>query len=144
MVKQRMDPHPVFNFLVEIQGVVAGGFSEVTGLQIETEIKEYREGGLNWYKHRLAGPTHYPSNLILKRGMTESDLLIKWYQAVTLGFVQRLNGSVVLLNAAGDEKQRWNFFQAYPCKWIGPQLRAGTAQVAIETLEIVHNGIYSI
>jgi phage tail-like protein len=142
MVGKRTDPYLSFNFLVEIEGVVTGGFSEVTGLQAETEIKEYREGGLNEYMHRLAGPTRYASNLVLKRGLTDADTLLKWHQEVTQGTVNRKNGSIVLLDVAGGETWRWNFIQAYPVKWIGPSLRGNASEVAVETLEMAHNGIF--
>lgn len=142
MVGQRTDPYLAFQYQVEIESVTVGGFSEVTGLQVETEIKEYREGGLNEYMHRLAGPTRYPSNLILKRGLTDVDTLIRWHQAVTQGTVNRFNGSIVLLDITGQERWRWNFLQAYPVKWIGPNLRASASEVALETLELAHNGIH--
>ncbi len=141
MVGQRTDPYLAFQYQVEIESVTVGGFSEVTGLQVETEIKEYREGGLNEYMHRLAGPTRYPTNLILKRGLTDVDTLIRWHQQVTQGTVKRFNGSIVLLDISGQERWRWNFLQAYPVKWIGPNLRASAAEVALETLELAHNGI---
>lgn len=141
MVGQRTDPYLAFQYQVEIESITIGGFSEVTGLQVETEIKEYREGGLNEYMHRLAGPTRYPSNLILKRGLTDVDTLIRWHQQVTQGTVQRFNGSIVLLDISGQERWRWNFLQAYPVKWTGPNLRATAAEVALETLELAHNGI---
>jgi len=140
MVGQRTDPYLAFQYQVEIESVTVGGFSEVTGLQVETEIKEYREGGLNEYMHRLAGPTRYPSNLILKRGLTDVDILIRWHQQVTQGAVKRFNGSIVLLDISGQERWRWNFLQAYPVKWIGPYLRANATEVALETLELAHNG----
>lgn len=142
MVGKRTDPYLAFNFLVEIEGVVTGGFSEVTGLTAETEIKEYREGGLNEHMHRLAGPTRYPTNLVLKRGLTDADTLFTWYQDVTQGTINRKNGSIVLLDAAGGETWRWNFIEAYPVKWIGPSLRGISTEVAIETLEMAHNGIF--
>jgi phage tail-like protein len=142
MVGKRTDPYLSFNFLVEIEGVVTGGFSEVSGLQAETEIKEYREGGLNEYMHRLAGPTRYASNLVLKRGLTDADTLLKWHQEVTQGTIKRKNGSIVLLDITGGETWRWNFIQAYPVKWIGPSLRGNASEVAVETLEMAHNGIY--
>jgi phage tail-like protein len=141
MVGQRTDPYLAFQYQVEIESITIGGFSEVTGLQVETEIQEYREGGLNEYMHRLAGPTRYPSNLILKRGLTDVDTLIRWHQQVTQGTVQRFNGSIVLLDISGQERWRWNFLQAYPVKWTGPNLRATAAEVALETLELAHNGI---
>ncbi|MBW2121339.1 MAG: phage tail protein [Deltaproteobacteria bacterium] len=140
-VGDRTDPYLAFNFLVEIDGVVAGGFSEVTGLEVEVEVHDYREGGVNGYIHRLAGPARYPSNLVLKHGMTDVDALWKWHQEVTQGTIQRKNGSIVLLDAAGEEKWRWNFVQAYPVKWTGPELRATSAVVAVETVELVHRGI---
>ncbi len=140
-VGDRNDPYLSFNFLVEIEGLVVGGFSEVTGLTIEIEVEEYREGGLNAYMHKLAGPPRYPSNLVLKHGLTDSDTLWAWHQAVARGTIQRKNGSIMLLNSAGEEQWRWNFTDAYPVRWVGPDLRAGSAEVAIETLELVHRGL---
>lgn len=120
---------------------MVAGFSEVTGLQVETEVQDYREGGLNDFMHKLAGPTRYPSNLVLKHGITDKRELWKWHQDVAHGKVERKNGSIVLLDAAGEEMWRWNFEGAYPVRWNGPDLRANTAEVAVETLEMVHRGI---
>jgi phage tail-like protein len=137
----RTDPYFSFNFLVEIEGLVVGGFNEVTGLAVEVEVEEYREGGLNEYIHKLAGPTRYPNNLVLKHGLTDGDTLWNWHQDVTRGNIQRKNGSIMLLDSRGEEQWRWNFVAAYPVRWVGPDLRAGTAEVAIETLELVHRGL---
>jgi len=65
----RSDPYQVFNFLVEIEGILAGGFSECSGLQVETTIEEYQEGGVNDYIHRFAWRSKSPA-LILKHGLT--------------------------------------------------------------------------
>jgi phage tail-like protein len=140
-VGDRVDPYLSFHFLVEIEGLVIGGFNEVTGLTVEVEIEEYREGGLNAYVHKLAGPARYPSNLVLKHGLTDSDVLWNWHQDVVSGNIQRRNGSIILLDSAGEEQWRWNFVDAYPVRWVGPDLRAGSAEVAIETLELVHRGL---
>jgi len=140
-VGDRTDPYLTFNFLVEIQGLVVGGFSDVTGLQVEIEVEPYREGGLNEYVHQLAGPTRYPSNLVLKHGLTDIDGLWKWHREVTQGVIKRRNGSIVLLDSAGEERWRWNFSGAYPVRWVGPELQAGTAEVAVETVELVHRGL---
>jgi phage tail-like protein len=137
----RKDPYLTFNFLVEIKGLVVGGFSEVSGLQVEIEVEDYREGGLNDYIHKLAGPTRYPSNLVLKHGLTDVDGLWKWQREVTQGVIKRKNGSIVLLDSTGEERWRWNFSGAYPVRWVGPELRAGTADVAVETIELVHRGL---
>jgi phage tail-like protein len=140
-VGDRVDPYLSFHFLVEIEGLVIGGFNEVTGLTVEIEIEEYREGGLNAYVHKLAGPARYPNNLVLKHGLTDSDTLWNWHQDVASGNIQRRNGSIILLDSAGEEQWRWNFVDAYPVRWVGPDLRAGSAEVAIETLELVHRGL---
>ena len=137
----RQDPYLTFNFQVEIQGLVVGGFSEVLGLQVEIEVEDYREGGLNDYIHKLAGPTRYPSNLVLKHGLTDVDGLWKWQREVTQGVIKRKNGSIVLLDSTGEERWRWNFSGAYPVRWVGPELRAGSADVAVETIELVHRGL---
>jgi phage tail-like protein len=140
-VGDRVDPYLSCHFLIEIEGLVVGGFSEVTGLTVEVEVEEYREGGLNAYVHRLAGPARYPNNLVLKHGLTDSDTLWSWHQDVASGHIQRRNGSIILLDSAGEEQWRWNFVDAYPVRWVGPDLRAGSAEVAIETLELAHRGL---
>lgn len=140
-VGERKDPYLAFNFLVEIQGLTVGGFTEVTGLQVEIEVHDYREGGLNEYMHRLAGPTRYPSNLVLKHGLTDVEGLWKWHQDVRQGKIERKNVSIVLLDNAREEKWRWNFVKACPVRWIGPELRADRAEVAVETVELVHRGL---
>jgi phage tail-like protein len=140
-VGDRADPYLSFRFLVEIEGLVVGGFNEVTGLTVEVEVEEYREGGLNAYVHKLAGPVRYPNNLVFKHGLTDRDTLWSWHQDVASGNIQRKNGSIVLLDSTGEEQWRWNFVDAYPVRWVGPDLRAGSAEVAIETLELVHRGL---
>jgi phage tail-like protein len=138
---QRTDPYPAFNFFVEVQGLVLGGFSEVTGLQVEIEVEDYREGGLNSHLHRLAGPTRYPSNLVLRRGVTDGALLWEWQQEVIGGKPARRHGSVALLDSVGEQAARWDFIAAYPVRWTGPELRASSADVAMEALELAHDGL---
>ena len=137
----RNDPYIAFNFLVEIEGLLVGGFTEITGLQIETEVKDYREGGLNNYIHKLAGPTRYPSNLILKHGLTDIETLWNWHQDVTQGIIKRKNGTIYLLDRQRIPAMWWDFMEAYPVKWSGPELLANSNTVAIETIELVPNGI---
>jgi phage tail-like protein len=137
----RKDPFGGFNFAVEVESVVAGGFSEVSGLQSEIEVHEYREGGRNQYIHKLAGPVKYSSNLVLKRGVTDVKTLWQWYWDVMQGKVERHNVSILLMDRAGEEKRRWNFEQAYPVKWSGPDLKANSSEIAVESLELVHKGL---
>jgi phage tail-like protein len=137
----RNDPYLAFNFLVEIEGLLVGGFSEVTGLEVETEVKDYREGGLNEYIHKLAGPTRYPTNLILKHGLVYIETLWSWHQDVVQGTIERKNGTIYLLDQQRIPLMWWDFMEAYPVKWSGPQLRADSNTVAVETVELVHRGI---
>lgn len=137
----RNDPYLAFNFMVEIESIVVGGFSEVTGLQIETVVETYREGGLNDYEHKLAGPTRYTSNLILKHGLTDLETLWSWHQDVTQGKITRKNGTIYLLDRQRLPAMWWNFTDAYPVKWTGPDFRAESNTVAVETIELVHRGL---
>jgi phage tail-like protein len=57
------------------------------------------------------------------------------------GKVERKNGSIVLCNDAGEEKIRWNFTEAWPTKWTGPSFKASGNEVAIEAVDLAHEGI---
>jgi phage tail-like protein len=136
---QRDDPYKAFNFLVQIDGVTRAGFSEVSGLDSETVVIEYRSGGENVVR-KLPGLTKF-GNIVLRRGVTQDDELWNWRQSVVDGNVDRRNGSVVLLDDQRTEVVRWNFRNGWPCKWEGPGLNAKTNEVAIETVEIAHEGL---
>jgi phage tail-like protein len=137
----RLDPYMSFNFLVEIEGLLVGGFSEVRGLEVQTEVKEYQEGGRNEYMHKLPGPTRYPNNLSLKHGLIDLETLWSWHQDVVQGTVERKNGSIYLLDAKRLPAMWWDFKEAYPVKWTGPDFNAGSGNVATETIELAHRGI---
>ena len=135
----RTDPYLGARFFVEIEGVDQGGFTECTGLQAEVEITDYQEGGNNGYIHKLAGRTKY-TNVVLKRGVTDSTDLWDWFQDVSRGQIDRKDVSVVLYNSEQEEVRRWNLREAFPSKWVGPAFNATTPAVAIETLELAHHG----
>ena len=137
----RLDPYLGFRFLVEIEGLIVAGFTEVSGLSAEVEPFAYREGGLNEFQHQLPGPVTYP-RLVLKRGLTDIDNLWRWHQDVRSGRVTRRNGSIILGGeSVAHGLWRWNFVGAYPVKWTGPDLRAESATVAVESIELVHRGL---
>jgi len=136
----RIDPYSSYKFQVEIQGLIVGGFSDVSGLQLETKTENIREGGVNDYIHKLPKNTEQ-SNLTLKRGLTDSDVLWKWYKDVVDGKVKRKSGRIILMDHEGNEKWHWTFEDAYPVKWVGPDFNAKGSEIAVETLELVHNGI---
>ena len=140
----RVDPYRGYNFAVEIEGLVVGGFSEVNGLELEVETEDYREGGVNQFVHKRAGPVRYASNILLKRGMTDSKTLWNWYWDVTQGTIKRKNVSILLMDESGEERVRWNFEQAYPVKWSGPSLKAAANEVAVESIELAHKGLMNV
>ncbi|GGA02111.1 phage tail protein [Okeania sp. KiyG1] len=134
------DPYMTYNFAVEIGGVVVGGFSEVSGLSSEIELESYEEGGLNGYVHKFPKHTTYP-NLVLSRGLVNIDLFSIWYEATSQGLIQQLNGTILLLNSQGLPVTWWTVKKAYPVKWEGPQLNASSDEIAVEKIELVHQGI---
>ena len=135
-VGARVDPYRNFNFLVEIDGITQAGFSDVTGFDITVEPIEYREGGQVTSARKIPGMAKY-GNITLKRGITDSAELYEWLRQVATGVIERRNGSIILLDLKGQEKLRWNFFEAWPTKWDGPDFSAKGNEVAIETLELV-------
>jgi phage tail-like protein len=135
----RHDPYKAFNFRVEIEGMTAA-FTEVGGLESEVEVVEYREGGEETRLRKLPGLLKY-TNIVLKRGITQDAQLWNWHKQVLDGNVQRRNGSVILLDDQGAEQVRWNFVDSWPCKYIGPTLNGKSSEVAIETLELAHEGL---
>lgn len=136
----RKDPYRIHNFIVEIDGIARAGFRECSGLDTSNDVVEYREGTDGRGSRKLPGLTK-SSNITLKWGSTDDQTLWDWRKTVMDGVVQRKNGSIVLLDDAGAEKLRWNFHDAWPTKWSGPSFNATGNDVAIETLEIAHEGL---
>lgn len=138
---ERKDPYRNYNFVVEIDGIKQAGFSDCTGFGASTDPIEYSEGGKNTTTLKFPGQTKYP-NIVLKRGLTDSRDLYDWYNDITKGKVRRAHGSIVVYDVDGvTEKVRWNFFNAWPTKWDGPDFSAKGNDIAIETLELAHERI---
>jgi phage tail-like protein len=140
----RNDPYGQFNFLIQIDGVTKAGFSEVSGLTTDSNVMEYREGdesnhGVNTVR-KLVGLVKY-NNIVLKRGWTKDASLWNWRKSVLDGKTQRQSGSIALLDEGRNKVLSWSFHDGWPAKWEGPALNAKTSEVAIETLEIVHEGL---
>jgi phage tail-like protein len=137
----RQDPFRAFNFLVEIDGVAVAAFMEVSGLDSETEVIEYRTGDSKVSSTlKLPGLTKY-ANLVLKRGLTRDLSLWQWRKTVVDGRSERRNGVIVLMAEDRTPALRWTFRNGWPCKWEGPDLNAKASEVAIETLELAHEGL---
>jgi phage tail-like protein len=136
----RNDPFRAFNFLVEIDGIARAAFRECSGLDSSQNAIDYREGGEPLRMRKLPGLNTF-SNITLKWGITADAEFWEWRKKAADGKVERKNGSIVLLDDSGTEKVRWNFTDAWPTKWTGPTFNATGNEVAIETVEIAHEGL---
>jgi phage tail-like protein len=137
----RDDPYKNFNFLVEIDGINVAAFCEVSGLVSTTEVIEYRNGSdrVNTVR-KLPGLTKY-ENIVLRRGVTKDNQLWLWRRAIEQGTPDRRSGTIVLLDDERNPVKRWHFTEGWPAKFDGPDLNAKGNDVAIETLEIAHEGL---
>jgi phage tail-like protein len=138
---RRNDPYLNFNFLVELGGGIVGGFSEADLPAGRIEAIAYREGSDRTSAARLLpGRVEY-GPLVLRRGFAGDPALFEWWREVRDGGPDPRNVSVVLLDEQRQEVGRWNLRNAWPSKWSGPAMNAKGSDVAIETLELVHEGI---
>jgi phage tail-like protein len=127
-------------FTVNIDGYGSlGSWSKCEGLAVEYEVFEYAEGGRNDYVHRLPGRRKYP-NVKLSRPLDkDSPTVVRWVSGM-VSKVERQNAEVIVLDANNQVVCRWNLTGVCPVKWTGPTLDTGGNQVAIESLELAHNG----
>ncbi len=134
-------PLPVNHFKVDWGGGRLG-FAEVSGLNIETEVIEYREGiSPRFSVIKMPGMIKY-SNIILKRGIIAGDNeFFQWFNTIQLNTVERRDMTISLLNEEHEPLFTWRVQNAFPVKIIGPVLKADSGEVAIEMLEIAHEGL---
>ncbi len=130
-------------FGVEFQGQVVGAFRECTGLGSENEVVEYKASGPKgeYVVKKIPGRMKW-NNITLKRGITDAMDMWKWRKQIEEGKLDeaRKNGSIVMYDQKGGTIARWNFVNAWPSKLTGPSANAGNNEVAIEELEITHEG----
>ena len=131
----RVDPYKNFRFLVEIQGIQVAGFSECTGFGSSVEVVEYREGGEPSTVRKLPAKITY-SDITLKWGLTDSRAMYDWHLTAINGKVERKDGSIILKDDAGEDKVRWNFFNAWMSKYDAADLNAKGNDVAVDTATI--------
>jgi phage tail-like protein len=134
------DPALGLHFKVTIDGhLELGNWQRCDGLQIDYDIHEYREGGMNAYVHRLPGRARY-ENIRLTRPVDSTSMLVAaWVGSVQLRLV-RGTARVAVVDPEGDTIAVWNLIDVFPARWTGPSLDVSGNQVATETLELVHNG----
>jgi phage tail-like protein len=142
----REDPYAGHSFEVVITGVsddgvaVRGSFAEVSGLETAMDPIEYRNGSEDITVRKIPGLKKF-TNITLKRGLIGDLGFWNWIVQGMKGTVQRTQGSIILKDENHREVMRWNFRRGWPCKWTGPGLNAKNNEIAMETLEICHEGL---
>lgn len=133
-------------FLVEVDGVEIGRFTEISGLQVTVETEDIQEGGQNGFVHKLPGRMSWP-NIVLKRGVTQNDSLITWLTkssgeqfAANKNKLARSTAAITLVGPAGKRLRAWEFEGAFPVKWSGPNFSVNSTEIPMEELEICHHG----
>jgi phage tail-like protein len=121
-----------------VLGLTLGTFGQLTGLEAQVDVLEYREGGINDVVHRLPGAIMYP-NLVLSQGLT-SRAVEEWFAQTRLG-AARHTMTVTFIDSAGKALRAWSFAEAYPVRWTGPVLTSESGAVANEELEVAHAGM---
>lgn len=133
-------------FILEIDGVRIGTFTEVSGLTVEVEVEQIEEGGQNHFVHQRPGRMSWP-NIQLKRGIVDNDQLFAWI-AKTSGdgyagagnTLALLTGAITLVTDNGQRLRSWDVDRAFPVKWTGPSFAVSSTDIPYEELEIAHHG----
>lgn len=140
---EQKDPLVSAWYGVEFQGQIKGAFRECSGLGSENEVVDYKASGPKGEYVMKKVPGRMTWNAItLKRGITDAMDLWKWRKVVEDGKIDeaRKNGSIVMYNQQGQEIARWDFVNAWPSKITGPSPNANANEIAIEEMEVVHEG----
>jgi len=141
MATTRIDPYFGYNFAVELDGITSMGFKGCTGLDSSTTSTKYREGTDPSLAQRELPALLHHSAITLTRGIAQDHALWDWRNDIATGKMTRRDISIILRDDLGAEKIRWNVKNAWPSKWTGPSFDATSDAVAIETLELTHEGI---
>lgn len=134
-------PIPVFHFQVNWGGIKAT-FSEVSGLNVEVQPIEYRDGLSPEYITTKMPGIQKASNITLKRGIFKADAdYYKWFDTVQMNTIERRDLIISLLDANHTPVVTWMIKEAWPTKIDNPTLKADGNEVAIESIELVHEGL---
>ena len=133
-------PYGKFRYRVEIDGLDAGGFSEVTGFDASIDVMEYREGDMVQTPYKIPGLKKY-GNITLKKGLTDSLVMYEWLITGVDGPVDRKSITITSLDESEQVVASWQVINAWPIKYTAPDFNATSSEVAIETVEIAHEGM---
>jgi phage tail-like protein len=129
-----------FRFVITVNGMPAGAFTDCTLPALELELEEVKEGGLNTYTHQLPG-RRKSAKITLKNGVGLLNQLLPWYIKSMNEQFSRRRVTITLFSALIIPVMVWDIEDAYPVKWVGPDLQRGSNSVAIQTLELACGAI---
>lgn len=136
-----MLPYRNFRFRLEIDGLDAGGFSEVSGFDATFDVVEYRAGD-----DTVITPTKLPGlikygNITLKWGSSETMVLYDWLIDISEGTIEKKTVTLTALDEEGNPAASWRCINAWPVKYTAPDFNGTSSEVAIETIELAHEGL---
>ena len=136
-----MLPYRNFRFRLEIDGLDAGSFSEVSGFDATMDVVEYRAGD-----DPAITPTKLPGlikygNITLKWGSSETMVLYDWLIDITEGTIEKKTVTLTALDEEGSPAASWRCINAWPVKYTAPDFNGTSSEIAIETIELAHEGL---
>lgn len=135
------DPYGNYYFSLEIDGTEVAHFMECSGLKSSSQVFEIEEGGVNHKTHKRPGQARW-ENIVLRYATTASTYLLQWRDAyLREQWSDRRSGTITLKDNAGEPIRSWSFINAWPVSWEGPQFNSGQSELAVETLELAHEGL---
>lgn len=140
MAGERRDPYRNFRFRVEVEGIQQAGFSEVSGFDASLSVIEYREGNEVITPRKMPGLAKY-GNITLKWGVTDSLDMYNWMAESIQGKIARKTVTIIAINEEGADVATWQVIEAWPSKYSAPGFNGSGNEVAIESLELAHEGM---
>ena len=135
-------PLPKFHFKVEVEGGLVASFQEVSGLDTEVDVIEYRHGDSPEFSTIKMPGLRKPSDVTLKKGTFTGDIAFyEWFNEINMNTIERRTVQIMLLNESGDTEIVWTLTNAFPKQVQGTDLNSGNSEAAIETLVLAHEGL---
>lgn len=136
-------PTPKFYFMVEFGSAgYEASFQEVSGLDVESQIIEYRHGDSPTFSTIKMPGIIKTSNITLKKGVFVKDNQFwDWYDAIQMNSIKRETITIKLLDEEGNPTMTWTLQNAWPIKISATDLKSDANEVAVETIEIAHEGL---
>lgn len=131
-----LDPFGSYNFMLDIHGVIVGGFTRIEGMGARVSVKRFHEGGENTFEHVVPENISF-GDLVLSSGLTFMDPMWLWYKQTLSGTPIRKNGTIYLLDQMSVPSAMWHIHKAWPVDWVGPSFDSSQSTVAVQQFTLV-------